>query len=60
MGSLEWVWSESKENCLTQPHRLHSNVADFSKELAKRGLNVDLCSGEKTMKVDLNSVVLPN
>ena len=60
MGSLEWVWSESKESCLTQPHHLHSNVADFSKELAKRGLIVDLCSSEKTMKIDLNLVVLPN
>ena len=36
------------------------DVYVFSKELAKRGLNVDLWSGEKTMKVDLNLVVLPN
>ena len=60
VGSLDWVWIESKENCVTRPDHLHSNAADFSKELAKRGLNVDICSGEKNMKVDVNLVVLPN
>lgn len=45
-----------KENCPMGPHLFHANEAGFSKVFVK-DLNVVICSGEKTTKVDFDFVV---
>ena len=51
------VWS--KEQWLAGPHSLYSKAADFSQEVRKEGLNMDVRPGEKTRKADLDLVALP-